>query len=127
MNLRESFSLPFSRGELWYSCLDNIGNDFELGIQKILYEEKNICRPSSSAFIIYHLYNTKINDKLAQVIMDSIIRSSDYIQKIAFVGVSFRGKYKMKRYLNKSRLKLQVAYKYFDDMELAKDWLAGLS
>jgi len=123
MNLRESFSLPFNKGDIWYSCLDGLKNDFPLIKEKMLKEEKLICRPSSSSFIIYHLYDTEINDDLAEIMINSLIHSQNYISKLAIVGLSKSSKAALNNYNKKARLQIDKPTKYFDDLQLAKEWL----
>lgn len=123
MNLRESFALPYAGGELWYSCLDGLGNDVDCIRAKILAEGKQIAKPSCSSYIIYHLYGTELNEEMAQVLLDNLLHMTKPIQKIAFTGVSKSGKQHMLRYLRSTKQELQIAYTFFDDMEKAKEWL----
>lgn len=123
MNWRESLSLPYGGTELWYSCLDSLKDNYPVIKEKILKDERQICRPSSPSLILYHLYDTEITYELAQVIVDSLIRSRTYIQKLAIIGLSKEGKHNIKKYLQKSKLQLNITVKYFDDFEKAKEWL----
>ena len=125
MNLRESFPLPYSGTTLWYSCLDSLKDDRELIREKILKEEKLICRPSNPALILYHLYDTMIDYELAEAIVNSILRSQRYIRKLAIIGLSKHGKVNIKKYLKKSGLRFNMVTEYFDDFEKAKEWLVS--
>ncbi|MDP4144927.1 MAG: hypothetical protein Q8936_10680 [Bacillota bacterium] len=123
MIIRKSFSIPYNRGEIWVSCLDGLGDNIEILKEKVLEDEKMICRPSTPAFVALNLNETTVSAELAAVIVDSLIRSENFINKLTFVGVDKHGKRNIEAYLKKSNLKLGFASKYFDDFEKAKEWL----
>lgn len=59
MKLRKSFSIPYGGGELWASNLDGLKNDNSIILNRILEDEKLICRPSTPSLILYHLYGSR--------------------------------------------------------------------
>lgn len=126
MIIRKSHLIPYNGGEIWVSCLDGLGDNIDILKEKILVDEKIICRPSTPAFIVFNLYDTNVSTEFAHIIIDSLIISQKYINKLAFLGISKIGKRNIDYYLNKSNLKLNFASKYFYDFEKAMEWLIKL-
>lgn len=123
MHYRESFSLPYAGSELWYSCLDALKNNDDLIREKVLAEERLIRRPSTSSLVLYHLYDTIVNYALAEIIVNSLFRLEGSIQKLAVIGLSPEGRSNIKKVLRQSGLQINITTQYFDDFELAKEWL----
>ncbi|MCL6604589.1 MAG: hypothetical protein K6T94_17130 [Paenibacillus sp.] len=123
-DLRPSFSLPHKGGEVWISCLDNLGNDIELIKNKITKNEEAIIHPHKRLRVLYHLDGTEINDRVVKIIGENIIRMSMNIYKLAIVGVSKKGERKINNELSKSK-SIKLRPKYFSSMDNAKVWLVN--
>ncbi|MDP4088479.1 MAG: hypothetical protein Q8930_04295 [Bacillota bacterium] len=123
MNLRESFSLPYANTELWYSCLDSLKGNNQIIAQKVLQEERFIRRPSNPSLIAYHLYDTEVSYENAEIIASSLLRSQANIRKLAIIGLSPGGKHNFKKYLINNGKAFSVPLRFFDNFELAKEWL----
>ncbi|KGE16810.1 hypothetical protein [Paenibacillus wynnii] len=123
-DLRPSFLLPHKGGEVWVSCLDNLGSDIELIMNKISKNEEAIIHPNKRSRVLYHLDGTEINDRIVEIIGENIIRMRMNIYKLAIVGVSKKGERKINKELLK-RNSIKLRPKYFLSMDNAKDWLVS--
>jgi len=70
------------------------------------------------------LYETKITNMILLELVQSLLRIKDQIIKLAIVGLSYLGRWKLNRILKKQKFASQrVAY--FEDPEKAKAWLVS--
>jgi len=78
-DLRPSFSLSHKGGEIWISCIDNLGNNTELIRQKIIENEEAIKHSSRLYRVLYHLDGTDVNNRAAELIVESVVGLSSNI------------------------------------------------
>jgi hypothetical protein len=122
-HLREPLLLPYRGGEILSLFLDNLTNHTELIKERIIANEKLSNRPSMASFVSYELIDTEITAEIAEFLVDSIMRMSKNIGKLAFVGTARQGRSNLKKCLAKHRDDIHFAIEYFTGYEPAKEWL----
>jgi len=122
-DVKKSCLLSHQGGQIWILCLDNLNDNSELIKKQILDNERLISQHDRSYRVLYHLDGTEVSNDIAIVMIDSLIRARKYVNKLAIVGVTSKGKESIKRCLSTSEADLNMAFKYYSDMEMAKDWL----
>lgn len=120
-DLRPSFSLYHNGGEVWISCIDNLGTDLELVKEKVNNNEELLMRPNKVYRVLFHIDGTEITHEIADYIINSLSRSQNHIFKLTMVGATKSGRAKLKKCQTNKELKLGI--KYFSNMDHAKDWL----
>lgn len=120
-DMRPSFLLPHNGSEIWIATLDNFGEQFNLLHEKILATEQLIGKPSRSGCILYHLEDTCVTPEVASLVINSLKRCSAYIRRLAFVGVTKKGRRTLLSHCRVLNLKIQS--EYFSSMDEAKNWL----
>lgn len=116
---KKSFSLFYNGGELWCEHLDSLYNERDLLIQKFIKDLEQICKPSTSSFIVVNLDESNVDKELLEFIINHFIKLEKPLRKIAFVGLNA----KMKNYIKKKNTATSFAMACFDDFEKAKEWL----
>ncbi|MWV44322.1 hypothetical protein GRF59_11840 [Paenibacillus sp. HJL G12] len=124
-DLRPSFSLYHHGGEIWISCLDNLGSDMQLIKEKVNNNEDLMRTANKQARVLYHLDGTDVIDETAEYIMESLRRTRHHIFKIAIVGVTRSGKNNFNKCLENETSRRSLGIKYFSSMDQAKDWLVS--
>jgi hypothetical protein len=122
-DLRPSFLLYHNGGEVWISCIDNLGDDMKLIKEKIYNNELSLMIPNKHYRVLYHLDGTEVTYDVAEYMMDSLVRSRKNIIKIAIVGTTRKGKYIIERCMNNAAVGQSLGINYFSSMDQAKDWL----
>ena len=122
-HLRNPLSLTYKGGVILSLFLDNLANDTKLIQERILKNEELSNRPSMPAFVTYELIDTEISYEIAEFLIDSIMRMSKNISKLAFIGTTRRGMKKIKKCLAKKGQDSNFAINYFAGYEPAKEWL----
>jgi hypothetical protein len=125
MIIRKSFSIFFNNGEIWAGNFDGLGDNFDIIRNKVLEEQEIIKRPSTPALVIFNVYGTDINYKLAEIFINSLFDVQASVKKVAFSGLTKQGKKNIKSFIKNSGYTLEFALNYFDDLEKAKQWLVS--
>ncbi|RUS47937.1 hypothetical protein [Cohnella sp. AR92] len=122
-DLRPSFLLHHNGGEIWVSCIDNLGSDIHLIREKISNNE-DLMRTKNKQFrVLYHIDGTAVTYEIAGYMTESLSRSSQNIFKIAIVGANRTAKNNIRKRLTKEVSSLGI--NYFSSIDQAKDWLVS--
>lgn len=116
---KESYSLNYAGGEIWFEHLDGIYGHSEFVIEKLHADREKFLRPSSPAFIGVVLNETIITGEIIAAIADAFLNTQKIIRKVGFIGADK----KAKKALGKALKSRRFALGFFDDFELAKEWL----
>ncbi len=116
---KKSFLLPFAGGEIWFEHLDGIYQYTGLAIGKLRADTAVFRRPSSPGYIAFVLDETMIADELLAEIADALTRPGKRFARAAFVGADGISCKKLKKLLYGHG----YAIRFFDGIELAKEWL----
>lgn len=122
-DLRKSFLLPHKGSEVWICCIDNLDDDINLIQEKVSSTEKLITNSIRSSSVLYHLDGTDISPETVKIIIDSLMRSQRKIRRLALMGLTRKGRALVNRYIKSADVNFVFAFKYFDSLDLAKDWL----
>ncbi|MGG3280094.1 hypothetical protein [Paenibacillus solani] len=124
-DLRASFSLYHNGGEVWISCIDNLGSDVQLIKEKVKKNEDLMRTTNKQYRVLYHLDGTDVIYEIADYIMESLVRTKQNILKIAIVGTTRSGKNNINKCLTHESTRRSLGIKYFSSMDQAKDWLVS--
>ncbi len=116
---KKSFILPFAGGKIWFEHLDGIYQYTELAIQKLRTYTALFRRPSSTEYIAFVLDETIITEELISEIADALTKPGKQFMRAAFVGTDGLTRKKLKKLLYGHGF----AFKFFDGIEPAKEWL----
>lgn len=116
---KKSFILPFAGGEIWFEHLDGIYQYSELAVQKLRTDIALFRRPSSTEYIAFVLDETIITEELISEIADALTKPGKQFMRAAFVGTDGLTRKKLKKLLYGHGF----AFKFFDGIEPAKEWL----
>jgi len=119
--IRDSFKLPFAGGEIWYEELDALSVHADIVREKFLKDMETIRKPSSPSFIVIHLDETQVDQKMAALIVCELSHVERPLIKIAFVGLGFRAKIMFRSSFK--RMDHTFCYKFMSDLQKAKEWL----
>lgn len=85
--------------------------------------EKRLLKPSTTTNVAFQILGTKLNQLLADEIIDWLIKNKKNIFRLAIIGATIKHKRTLKRSFRK---KLDILnYKFIYDWDTAKDWLVG--
>ncbi|KOR90311.1 hypothetical protein [Paenibacillus solani] len=124
-DLRTSFSLYHNGGEVWISCIDNLGKDMQLIKEKVKNNEDSMRSTNKQHRVLYHLDGTDVIYEIAEYIIESLMRTKHNISKIAIVGATRSGKNNINKSLSNETARRSLGIKYFSSMDQAKDWLVS--
>jgi len=80
-DLSASFSLYHNGGEVWISCIDNLGSDMQLIKEKVKNNEDLMRITNRQYRVLYHLDGIDVIYEIAEYIMESLIRTKPNILK----------------------------------------------
>ncbi|MEC0373413.1 hypothetical protein [Paenibacillus chibensis] len=124
-DLRASFSLYHNGGEIWISCIDNLGTDMPLIKAKVKNNEDLMRTTNKQYRVLYHLEGTDVLYEIAEYIAESLVRTKQNILKIAIVGATRSGRNHINKCLTNETARRSLGIKYFSSMDQAKDWLVS--
>lgn len=122
--VRESFSMAFKGGEIYFSQLDALYDQKVLVMEKFRKDMNSIRRPSATGLIGINLNQTQVDTEMAKEITDLII-DLQKVRKAVFIGLDRKIKHFIKEQLKSSDVKISFVYTFIDDYEKAKLWLVG--
>lgn len=117
--VKKSFILPYAGGEIWFEHLDGIYQYTELAVRKLSADAAQFRRPSCPGYIAFVLDETIITDELIREIAAALIRPGKRFMRAAFVGADGFSRKKLKKILYGHGF----AIRFFDGIEVAKEWL----
>ncbi|SHO51483.1 hypothetical protein [Anaerocolumna xylanovorans] len=122
--VRESFSMAYMGGEIWFCQLDALYDRKELVMEKFQKDMDSIKRPSATGLIGINLNQTAVDKEMATEIADRLIEFQK-LRRVVFVGVDRKIKKVIKEQFNHSGKGISFAFNFIDDFEKAKMWLCG--
>lgn len=127
---KQSFPMYFAGTEIWFSHLDGMHAFTDEVIQKFLKDIPRIAKPSAPSLVAIILDETVVTAPLMAVLTDKLMAISPYVQKVVFVGLNPAVKRKMERRFRDKMTSAEsptssFAIHYSNDLEVAKEWLAG--
>jgi hypothetical protein len=127
---KQSFPMFFAGTEIWFSHLDGMHAFTEEVIQKFLRDIPRIAKPSAPALVAIILDETVVTAPLMTVLTDKLIEISSHVQKVALVGLKPAVKRRMERMFRDKMTSAEPTFSVFaihytNDLEAAKEWLAG--
>lgn len=118
---KESFSMFFGGGEIWFEHLDGIYDYTELALEKLERDYLQFKRPSLPSLVAINLDETLINDALIQSLSDKLLNKAKRFTRVVFVGVDRKAKQKITEQISGAGF----AYAFINDFEQAKKWLVS--
>lgn len=118
---KKSFSIAFGGGEIWCEHLDGLYAHTELAIEKLAEDTPKFRRPSEASAIAFVLSETAVPDALAELIACSLLRPGKRFTRAAFIGCEKRAE----RFLRGRLVGSPFAYAFYEDFEIAKEWLVS--
>ena len=122
--VRESFSMPFQGGDIWFEQLDALSIHKELVMEKFHKDMETIRRPSTTGLIAVNLNETEVDSDMAQQILTCLAEEAK-LKKVVFVGLNRKIKVYLKKYLSQNQSHVSFVCNFIDDYEKAKLWLVG--
>lgn len=122
--IRESFSMAFQGGEIWFCQLDALYEEKELVMEKFHKDMDSIRRPSATGLVGINLNQTAVDGEMAAEIANRLIEF-EKLRRVVFVGVNRKIKHVIKEQLSHSGKTIGFLYAFIDDFEKAKLWLVG--
>ena len=123
--VRESISMFFGDGEIWFEQLDALSIYKDVILDKFLKDMETIKRPSSSAFIGINLNESLVDKEIADTIISNLSQASSFIKKVVFVGLDRKGIKLMKQSIDNNQKSTGFVYTFINDYEKAKEWLVN--
>lgn len=121
--LEKIFILYHAGGEILSINLSGIKMDTQK-IWPILDEMITLVKkPSTPKNLGLHIFDTYIDKKITNKILNRIFKISNNIFRIAFIGLSNKGKSLIRKCINTSQY--NINYKFIFDLNESKDWLVG--
>ena len=124
--VRESMSLFFGGGEIWFEQLDALSIHKDIILDKFMKDMETIKRPSSPALIGINLDETFVDKEIADTIISKLSQASQFVRKVVFVGLDSKGKKQMKKSIDNNLVPIRFVYTFINDYELAKEWLVNI-
>lgn len=122
--VRESFSMAYMGGEIWFCQLDALYDRKELVLEKFRRDMDSIRKPSATGLIGINLNQTAVDKDMAVEIASCLIEFQK-LRKVVFVGVDRKIKNSIKEYFGCNGGNISFAWNFIDDFEKAKLWLVG--
>jgi len=119
--IRESFSLPFRGGEIWCEHLDGLSDRLDIVEEKFNRDLRAILRPSTSALIALDIYGTRLDQRVAGLIIEKLAAAGPKVRRMAIIGASRAVSRILKDSLKRERPRFAV--RFVDGFELGKEWL----
>ncbi len=113
----------YKGGELHPLHYGSYHDDFERLARIMDEEEAFILKSHGGRKIWIDLYETKKNKLLYEKLCSHIVAISHKISKLALVGCSLKDKRAINKLLREKGCTVSIAY--YNDPEIAKDWLVG--
>ncbi len=85
--------------------------------------ERQLKRPSTTSNVALQVLDTKLTTNEVEKIVFWLNKMKKDIQRLAIIGVNFRGKSIFKKAFKKAKSELN--YKFIFDWDTAKDWFVG--
>ena len=123
--VRESMSLFFGGGEIWFEQLDALSIHKDVILDKFLKDMETIKKPSSPAFIGINLDESIVDKEIADTIISNLSLANQYVRKVVFVGLDSKGVKKMKQSIDNNYKPIEFVYTFINDYEKAKEWLVN--
>jgi len=123
--IRESMSLFFCGGEIWFEQLDALSVHKDIILDKFLKDMETIKMPSSPALIGINLDESIVDKEITDTIISNLLQVSQSVRKVVFVGLDNKGKRCMKQSLNNNHKPIGFIYTFINDYEKAKEWLVN--
>lgn len=122
--VRESFSMAYMGGEIWFCQLDALYDRKELVMEKFRRDMDSIRKPSATGLIGINLNQTAVDKDMAVEIASRLIEFQK-LRKVVIVGADRKIKHIIKEYFRCNGGKMSFAWNFIDDFEKAKLWLVG--
>ena len=123
--VRESMSMFFGGGEIWFEQLDALSIHKDIILDKFIKDMESIKRPSSPALIGINLDESIVDKEIADTIINNLSQSNRFVRKVVFVGLNSKGKKLIKQSIEKNINPLGFVYTFINDYEKAKEWLVN--
>ena len=121
--VRESMSLFFGGGEIWFEQLDALSIHKDVILDKFLKDMETIKRPSSPAFIGINLDESIVDKEIADTIISNLAQANPFVRKVAFVGLDSKGVKLIKQAIDNNHTPIGFVFTFINDYERAKEWL----
>jgi len=123
--VRESISMFFGDGEIWFEQLDALSIYKDVILDKFLKDMETIKRPSSSAFIGINLNESLVDKEIADTIISNLSLADQFVRKVAFIGLDSKGVKQMKQSIVNNHKPIVFVFTFINDYEKAKEWLVN--
>lgn len=122
--VRESFSMAYMGGEIWFCQLDALYDKKELVMEKFHRDLEAIKRPSATGLVGINMNQTEIDRDMA-VEITRCFKDLKKLRKVVFIGINRKIKNVIKTELQLNEQETGFVYTFIDDYEKAKLWLVG--
>ena len=117
------FPYYYKNGELFGAHYESYAGREQALIELIRAEEEFILKQNYPLPYWVNFYGAKLSNKVLSEFIQSMDRLQRYIPKLAIVGCSITGKWRLEQARKKTGMNIPV--RYFSDPEDAKTWLVS--
>ena len=117
---KESFSLPFGGGEIWFEHLDGMYQYTDLVLAKLRNDSHTFLLPSKPSHIGFVLDETLITKNLVDEIVNLLCDERKKYMRVCFIGTDRKSEKQFRLRLNG---RSNFAFCFINDLEKAKEWL----
>lgn len=120
---KKSFSLHYSKGEIWCEHLDALGDHKKIVMNKFNEDLLKVKKVSAPSFIAVNLDETMVDRDILEMVLYSYRDLDKDLKKVVFIGLSRRNVRLMKKIIRESDKKITYITGCINDFEKAKEWL----
>ena len=115
---KQSFALPYRGGMIWFEHLDGLGPHTDLAREKLMQDRSALLSPSGPGLVCVALTETRVDDALADELMDALLHGGKRFTRVCVVGADFRARRRFRRAAGNA-----VPLAFLPGLERAKEWL----
>ena len=115
---KQSFALPYRGGMIWFEHLDGLGPHTELAREKLMQDRPALLSPSGPGLVCVVLTETRVDDVLADELMDALLHGGKRFTRVCVVGANLRIRRRFRRAAGNA-----FPLAFLPGLEQAKEWL----
>ena len=115
---KRSFALPYRGGMIWFEHLDGLGPHTALAREKLARDRHELLSPSGPGLVCVALTETRVDDALADELMDALLRGGKRFTRGCVVGANLRTRRRFRRTAGNA-----FPLAFLPGLEQAKEWL----
>ena len=94
---KRSFALPYRGGMIWFKHLDGLGPHTALARKKLAQDRHELLSPSGPGLVCVALTETRVDDALADELMDALLHGGKRFTRVCVVGANLRTRRHIRR------------------------------